>query len=182
MSLGTLPSAHPHIVSGPLTPPLYAQPQSPTGLGPSAASPSTPGAASGIGFGPSGLRIDVAAANDPAAEVEMVDASFVAPDAVPALDVDEMCFDDEGLSALEKVYLYARSSAPFHRCVSNLPISRVTSLLTNFALAVRAVDALRIEFQLFPTFRPAGCLLRVHCRRFCPISPPKRRSSMSFPS
>ncbi|KAH8117354.1 ARM repeat-containing protein [Phellopilus nigrolimitatus] len=61
------------------------------------------------------LRINVAAANDPAMdrEIEMVDASFVSP-GVPDPSED-LCFDDEGLSALEKIYLFARSNASFHR-------------------------------------------------------------------
>ncbi|EJD05837.1 ARM repeat-containing protein [Fomitiporia mediterranea MF3/22] len=60
------------------------------------------------------LRIDVAAANDPTMDHEMVDASFVSTAAVPDPS-DDLCFDDDGLSALEKIYLFARSVASFHR-------------------------------------------------------------------
>ena len=65
----------------------------------------------------SGLRIDVAAANDPAMdrEIEMADASFTAPNL--AIDPSADLFDDEGLNALEKIYLYARSNQSFHRYV-----------------------------------------------------------------
>ncbi|THH05452.1 hypothetical protein EW145_g4780 [Phellinidium pouzarii] len=63
-----------------------------------------------------GLRIDVAAANSPAVdrELELVDANFVTSDILPDPSAD-MCFDDDGLTALEKIYLFARSSASFHR-------------------------------------------------------------------
>ncbi|KAL5529223.1 hypothetical protein ACEPAG_5197 [Sanghuangporus baumii] len=61
-----------------------------------------------------GLRIDVAAANDPTMDHEMVDASYVAATGQPDNN-DDLCFDDEGLSALEKIYLFARSNASFHR-------------------------------------------------------------------
>ncbi|KAI5122084.1 hypothetical protein M0805_006066 [Coniferiporia weirii] len=63
-----------------------------------------------------GLRINVSAANDPAMdrEIEMVDASFVTPPTASDPSAD-MCFDDDGLSALEKIYLFARSNASFHR-------------------------------------------------------------------
>lgn len=64
-----------------------------------------------------GLRIDVAAANDPAMdrEIEMADANFIAPSLVPDPSTD--LFYDEGLSALEKIYLFARSNQSFHRYV-----------------------------------------------------------------
>ena len=62
------------------------------------------------------LRIDVAAANDPTMDHEMIDASFVRDADIPDPSSD-LYFDDEGLSALEKIYLYARSNASFHRYV-----------------------------------------------------------------
>ena len=34
---------------------------------------------------------------------------------VPVISSNDMFFDDDGLSALEKIYLYSRSSASFHR-------------------------------------------------------------------
>lgn len=75
------------------------------------------------------LRIDVAAANDPAMdrEIEMADASFMGSGAgsmgidTPQIggpvvpEGEGLIFDDEGLNALEKIYLFARSEAAFHR-------------------------------------------------------------------
>lgn len=46
----------------------------------------------------------------------MSDASFMNADITQDPSGD-LCFDDEGLSALEKIYLFARSTAAFHRYV-----------------------------------------------------------------
>ena len=118
----------------------------------------SPGAGSDGHLAPSGspprpssprLRIDVAAANDPTMDHEMIDASFVTAAEVPDASAD-LCFDDEGLSALERIYLFARSAASFHRCVQSFLCQTVTSCLHLFDLESLFRVRFLPFFRMFP--------------------------------
>lgn len=56
------------------------------------------------------------------------------PDGFPDQDAaDDMCFDDEGLTPLEKIYLFARSQAAFHKSVIHSSFLRSRSPLISLA-------------------------------------------------
>lgn len=139
----------------PVVPPMVEPPPSPGGASPSG--PRAPG--SPPPSNSHGLRIDVAAANDPTMDHEMTDASFIAA-AGQQDNCDDMCFDDEGLSALEKIYLFARSNASFHRYVRISP--PMLEMLRHILICSAAQS---FHFSL-SRFLSAGCP-SLRSRRIC---------------
>lgn len=76
------------------------------------------------------------------------------PDGFPDQDAaDDMCFDDEGLTPLEKIYLFARSQAAFHKSVIHSSFLRSRSPL--IARSLQGVHSARAALHP-PASRPPG--------------------------